>query len=71
MGQREWRRLRLLAGVLLAAVLLFTVWSVSLREEERGAGMHFVLIVPEQGGGQEWLPATVEELEDADRKSVV
>ena len=57
-----WREIRALAGVLLLAALLFMVWRFSDRAEAPRTGMHFALLIPEQGG-QEWLRSTVEELE--------
>ena len=54
--------IRVLAGVLLLAALLFAVWRFSERAEIPGTGMHFALIVPEQGG-QERIRSAVEELE--------
>lgn len=64
MRRLAWREIRALAGALLLAALLFTVWRFSDRAEAPRTGMHFALIVPEQGG-QEWLRSTVEELEAA------
>lgn len=65
MGQTGWRRLRLLTGLFLAAVLMLTAWRFSGGTEDVHTGMHFVLVVPEQGSGQEWLLSTVEALEDS------
>ena len=62
MEQTGWRGIRMLAGAFLLATLLFAMWRFSDNAEIPRSGMHFALVVPEQGG-QEWLKSTVEELE--------
>lgn len=64
MEQRVWRWVRLLTGLGLAAVLLWTVWRFSDGAESPGTGLHMALVVPEQGSGGEALLAALEELEE-------